>query len=126
VPDLGAALPLFERLTGATGSPVERVEAQGVDVIFLETGATAIELIAPTDPDSAIARFLARRGPGLHHVALRVPGLDTVLRDLAESGIRLIDAEPRAGAHGRRIAFLHPASCGGVLVELVEGPLSGP
>lgn len=125
MPDLGAALPLFERLTGATASPAERVEAQRVDVAFLETGAAGLEVIAPSDPDSPVARFLARRGPGLHHVALRVPALEPVLRDLAAAGVRLIDAEPRAGAHGRRIAFLHPESCGGVLVELVEGPLNG-
>jgi methylmalonyl-CoA/ethylmalonyl-CoA epimerase len=77
-------------------------------------------LIYPTDPDGPIARFLAKRGEGLHHVAYAVPDLPAALARLSAAGLRLIDTTPRTGAHGWRIAFIHPESCGGVLTELVE------
>jgi methylmalonyl-CoA epimerase len=121
VNDLATARPLFESLVGAAGSPVERVDGQGVDVVFVGAGDGRVELIAPSRDDSPVARFLARRGPGLHHLAYRVPDLDAALRDLAARGVRLIDERPRAGADGHRVAFLHPRSCAGVLVELIEG-----
>ena len=79
-----------------------------------------IELIRPTDPEGPIARFLAKRGEGLHHVAYAVPDLERTLAELAEAGVNLIDSVPRTGAHGWRIAFIHPESCGGVLTELVQ------
>ena len=120
VHSIADALPLFELLTGGSGSPVERVDAQGVDVAFVGTGPARLELLEPVSPESGVARFLERRGPGLHHVAYAVPDLAAALRRLAAAGIRLVDPEPRPGAHGRRVAFLHPASTGGVLIELVE------
>jgi methylmalonyl-CoA/ethylmalonyl-CoA epimerase len=120
VPSIAEALPLFELLTGGAGSPRERVDAQGVDVAFVGTGTGRIELIEPISADSGVARFLERRGPGLHHLAYRVPDLEAALADLAARGVRLIDERPREGAHGRRVAFIHPASTGGVLIELVE------
>lgn len=120
VASIEEALPVYELLTGAGGSPRERVDAQGVDVVFVGTGVGRIELIEPTSPDSPVGRFLQKRGPGLHHVAYRVPDLEAALARLSARGVRLIDECPRPGAHGRLVAFVHPASTGGVLVELVQ------
>lgn len=120
VPSIRAALPLFERISGCPASDRERVGSQGVEVVFLGEAPARLELIQPLDAASSVARFLARRGPGLHHIAYRVPDLDGTLAELREAGIRLIDTEARAGAHGHRVAFLHPASTGGALIELVE------
>ncbi|HEX6064757.1 MAG TPA: methylmalonyl-CoA epimerase [Longimicrobiales bacterium] len=121
VPSIAAALPLFELLAQASGSRVERVESQKVDVAFIGTGAGKIELLQPTAPDSTVQRFLDKRGAGLHHIAYRVSDIEGALERLAAAGIRLIDEKPRAGAGGHRVAFLHPQSTQGVLVELVEG-----
>lgn len=121
VPSLTAALPLFELLSGARGSPPERVESQNVDVVFVGTGPGRIELLQPTGAGSTVQKFLDKRGPGLHHIAYRVADIEGALARFREAGIRLIDEVPRAGAGGHRVAFLHPASTQGVLVELVEG-----
>lgn len=121
VPSITAALPLFELLAQAGSSPIERVESQKVEVTFVGTGAGRIELLQPTAPDSTVQKFLDRRGSGIHHIAYRVPDLDAALYRLAAAGIRLIDDKPRPGAGGHRVAFLHPQSTHGVLVELVEG-----
>jgi methylmalonyl-CoA/ethylmalonyl-CoA epimerase len=112
---------LFERVSGAAAGSPERVDAQGVNVLFIGSGPGRLELIEPTRPDSAVARFLAKRGPGLHHIAYHVPDIDAALRQFAADGYELIDAAPRPGAGGHRVAFLHPRSTGGVLTELV-GP----
>lgn len=120
VDSIAKALPLFESLTGGAGSVTERVETQGVNVAFVGTGAARLELIEPLSAESGVGRFLARRGPGLHHIAYRVADLQTMLDDLAARGVELIDREPRTGARGHRVAFLHPRSTGGVLIELVE------
>ena len=93
---------------------------QEVEVATFRSGHGWIELICPTDPGGPIARFLAKRGEGLHHVAYAVPDLPAALARLSDAGVRLIDTTPRTGAHGWRIAFIHPESCGGVLTELVE------
>jgi len=114
-------LPLYESITGAAGSAPVRNTEQQVDIVFLGSGPCRIELLQPTSADSPVGRFLARRGAGLHHVAYRVPDLDAALERLAAAGVRLIDRQPRPGAHDRRIAFIHPQSTGGVLIELVEG-----
>jgi len=121
VESIATALPTFEALTGARGSVPEAVAAQGVAVAFLGEGAGKLELIEPLSPESGVARFLARRGPGLHHLAYRVTDLAGTLDRLAAAGVRLIDRQPRPGAGGHRVAFIHPQSAGGVLVELVEG-----
>lgn len=121
VDSIAAAQPLFESLIGANGSAVERVASQGVDVTFIGHGPGRLELIAPTDPGSPVGRFLERRGPGLHHLAYRVPDLPAALARLAAQGIELIDHTPRPGAGGHQVAFLHPRSTGGVLIELVGG-----
>ena len=121
VHSLDDALPTFEPLAGAAGSGRERVESQGVEVIFVGAGAGRIELLAPTRPDSPVARFLERRGPGLHHLCYRVPDIARALEEHNAAGYELIDVTARPGAHGHRVAFLHPRSTGGVLIELVEG-----
>jgi methylmalonyl-CoA epimerase len=121
VPSIASALPHYETLLGAVGSPPERVDAQGVSVVFVGTGPGRIELLEPLRDDTPVARFLARRGPGLHHIAYRVPDLAAALAECSEQGLALIDREPRPGAHGRRVAFLHPRTTSGVLIELIEG-----
>lgn len=121
VRSIAESLPIFELLVGARSSDRERVVDHGVDVVFVGDGDARIELIEPLSPDSGVGRFIDRRGPGLHHIAFRVPDLATTLERLAARGVELIDREPRPGAHGRRVAFVHPRSTAGVLVELVEG-----
>jgi methylmalonyl-CoA/ethylmalonyl-CoA epimerase len=98
----------------------ETVEEQGVRVAMLPAGASAVELLEPTGSDSPVAKFLEKRGPGIHHVAVRVPDIRAALSRLKEKGARLIDEEPRVGAGGCLVAFVHPSSTGGVLFELVE------
>jgi methylmalonyl-CoA epimerase len=121
VPSISAVLPLLELVSGARSSPIERLESQNVDVAFVGSAATRIELLQPITADSTVQRFLDKRGPGLHHIAYRVPDIEAALERLAAAGIRLIDEKPRPGAGGHRIAFLHPQSTGDVLIELVEG-----
>jgi methylmalonyl-CoA/ethylmalonyl-CoA epimerase len=121
VPSIEAALPLFESLTGGSGSPVENLAAQRVNVSFVGTGIGRLELLEPSSADSTVQKFLDHRGAGLHHIAYRVDDLQAALDRLAASGIRLIDARPRPGAGGHLIAFLHPQSTNGVLIELVQG-----
>jgi methylmalonyl-CoA epimerase len=116
VHDLSTAIPLYERLTGAESSPIDEVATQFVRVAFVG----AVELIEPTDDEGGVARFLARRGPGLHHIAYRVDDCGKALAALLAEGFEAIDTTPRVGAFGHRVAFLHPKSTGGVLVELVE------
>jgi methylmalonyl-CoA epimerase len=102
---------------GATSAPES---ADGATVVSVAFGATQLELLEPVDPAGPIARFLAKRGPGIHHVCLRVPDLDAALARCRAAGVRLIDEAPRPGAHGRRVAFLHPTSTAGILVELSD------
>lgn len=120
VPSIALAQPLFEKMTGGTASPRERVEAQGVDVVFIGAGPARIELLEPHSAESPVGRFLAKRGQGLHHIAYRVDDLAETLKALAVDGTRLIDQSPREGAHGRLVAFIHPQSAAGVLIELVQ------
>ena len=119
VADLDEALARY-RLLGFSGGERFVLPEQAVEVATLRSGTGWIELIRPTDPDGPIARYLAKRGEGVHHVAYAVPDLRAALNDLETAGIRLIDAAPRIGAHGWRIAFVHPESCAGVLTELVQ------
>jgi methylmalonyl-CoA epimerase len=103
----------------------ETLAEQGVDAALLHVGESRIELIAPLARDTEVARFLERRGEGLHHVAYQVQSVDEALSALAASGVRLIDETPRVGIRGSRVAFLHPSSMGGVLTEIVEPSGSG-
>jgi methylmalonyl-CoA epimerase len=116
VRSLAEAAAHFERLTGSTATPVEVIESQGVRVAFVGS----VELLEPTRADSPVGRFLERKGGGLHHVAYRTDDLPRELERLRAAGYELIDARPRPGARGHMVAFLHPRSTGGVLVELVE------
>jgi methylmalonyl-CoA/ethylmalonyl-CoA epimerase len=119
VADLDEALARYRTL-GFSGGERFVLGEQAVEVATIRSGTGWIELIRPTDPDGPIARYLAKRGEGVHHVAYAVPDLIATLNELAAAGIRLIDAAPRTGAHDWRIAFVHPESCGGVLTELVQ------
>jgi len=119
VGDLGAAVGRYEAL-GFGEAHRFAVPEQAVQVATFRAGPGWVELISPTDPEGPIARFLTKRGEGLHHVAYRVPGIEAALLRLAGAGVRLIDERPRSGVHGWRIAFVHPESCAGVLTELVE------
>lgn len=116
VPSLDDARSLYERLTGSTCSPSEVLTAQGVRVAFVGS----VELLEPLGPDTPVGRFLDRRGPGLHHVAYRTEDLQGELGRLVREGFTLIDDEPRPGAGGHQVAFLHPKGTDGVLVELVQ------
>lgn len=120
VHSLDEALPLWESLIGAAGSGRERVESQGVEVVFVGHGAGRVELLAPTRPDSPVAKFLEKRGPGVHHLCYRVADIRAALARYRDEGLQLIDEAPRAGAHGHQVAFLHPRSTGGALVELLQ------
>jgi methylmalonyl-CoA/ethylmalonyl-CoA epimerase len=120
VEDLGRALAFYRDALGLEVGPPEDVPSQGVRAQFVPVGAAAIELLEPTASDSPIARFLEKRGPGLHHVTLRVDDIEGALAQLKARGIRLIDEAPRTGAEGALIAFIHPASTHGVLVELKQ------
>jgi methylmalonyl-CoA/ethylmalonyl-CoA epimerase len=119
--DLEAAVATYEQTFGACFTHRERLDSQGVDVALatLPQGGE-IELLTPFDPDSGVARYLSRHGPGMHHVAFGVPDLPAAMAECAANGIQLIDAEPRIGVAGMRVAFLHPRSTGRVLIELVE------
>jgi methylmalonyl-CoA/ethylmalonyl-CoA epimerase len=116
VPSINDAAPTFELLMDHRCSRVEELPDQGVNVAFVGS----LELIEPRGPDTSVARFIKSHGAGLHHIAFRVPDISEALAKYRESGVRLIDEEPRPGARGHRVAFLHPRSMGGVLVELVQ------
>lgn len=120
VNSLLSAVPLFEAMLGENPAGRESVPSEGVEVTFFGRGPGRIELIEPTGPDSPIARFLERKGPGLHHVCLRVNDLTGTLDRLETAGILPIPPGVRRGAEDRSVAFLHPRDCGGVLLELVE------
>jgi methylmalonyl-CoA/ethylmalonyl-CoA epimerase len=120
VEDIEAALALYRDSLGLPVVHRERVAEQGVDAALLEVGESHVELLEPLAPETAVGRFLARRGPGLHHVAYRVHDIDRTLSDLKNSGMNLIDETARVGIRGSRVAFVHPGSTGGVLTELVE------
>jgi len=121
VSDLDEAIERYTRLFGHGPDSVEDVADQKVRTAFFEAGESNIELLFPTSPDSPIARFLEKRGPGIHHVCFAVHDIEARLREAAQQGFVLIDETPRLGAHHKRIAFLHPRSTGGVLMELSEG-----
>jgi methylmalonyl-CoA/ethylmalonyl-CoA epimerase len=120
VQNIEDALALYRDQLGMPLVHRETVEEQGVDAALLDVGAGHVELIAPLGPETAVGKFLARRGPGLHHVAYRVPSVADTLAACTAAGIRLIDERPRIGIRGSQVAFLHPASTGGVLTEIVQ------
>jgi methylmalonyl-CoA epimerase len=122
VDDLDAAVALYEGTFGMELVHREVIDEQGVEAVLLDVGASHVELLRPLRPDTPVGRFLAGRGPGLHHVAYGVDDVGATLAALREQGTELIDAEPRTGIRGTRVAFLHPRSTGGVLTEIVQAP----
>lgn len=120
VEDIDSALALYHDSLGMPLVHRETVAEQGVDAALLDVGDGHVELLAALGPETAVGKFLARRGPGLHHIAYRVGDLEQTLSALVAAGLRLIDERPRAGIRGSRVAFVHPASTGGVLTEIVE------
>ena len=122
VPSLAEARAIWEGPLGMTGLPVEYVPDQRVNVLVLFSGGQRIELVEPAHADSPVTKFLATRGPGIHHLAWRVDDLEAAIARLKEEGLRLIDVAARPGSHGTRIAFIHPQATGGVLMELVQDP----
>jgi methylmalonyl-CoA/ethylmalonyl-CoA epimerase len=120
VDDLDAAIALHEETYGMALAHREVVEEQGVEAVLLDVGVSHVELLRPLQPDTAVGRFLASRGPGLHHVAYRVDDIESALADLRDRGLRLIDETPRVGIRDSRVAFVHPQSAGGVLTEIVQ------
>ncbi len=119
VKSLVAAKGIYEKL-GLTVSPEEVVEGEQVKVVMVPVGESRLELLEPTSADSTVAKFLAKRGEGLHHVSLRVPDLTASVEKLKRDGVRLVSDEIKVGAGGHRYVFVHPSSAGGVLLELVE------
>jgi methylmalonyl-CoA/ethylmalonyl-CoA epimerase len=121
VQSLEVAIPVFTRILGRPPQSQEIVEDQKVRVAVYELGDSRIELLEATSPQSPVARFIGKRGQGIHHLTLSVPDLPAMLAELEQGGVRLIDREPRSGEGKTRIAFLDPQSTSGVLIELVEG-----
>jgi methylmalonyl-CoA/ethylmalonyl-CoA epimerase len=118
VPDLAAAVSFYRDVLGLEPGPPE--QADGASIVGLSFGESEVELLAPLAPDTPIGKFLAKRGPGIHHICYRVPDLDAALDACRAAGYRLIDEVPRSGAAGRRIAFVHPKATAGILLELTE------
>lgn len=118
VNSLSEALPFYQELLGLELKGIENVPDQQVRVAFLQAGPTKIELLEPTSDASPISKFLAKRGPGLHHIALATEDVASKLEHLKQAGARLIDQEPKTGAAGKQIAFVHPKASSGVLLEL--------
>jgi methylmalonyl-CoA epimerase len=122
VEDLDAAVERYSRLFGIEPAHRERVESQGVEEVLFRVGTSYVQLLGALGPDTPVGRFLAKRGPGVHHVAYRVEDVEAAMAQLKERNVQLIDEEPRSGSRGTTIAFVHPSGMGGVLVELVQGP----
>jgi methylmalonyl-CoA epimerase len=120
VADLDAAIALHQQTYGMPVVHRETVQEQGVEAVLLDVGESHVELLRPLSEDTSVGRFLAARGPGLHHVAYGVDDIEAALERLREQRVRLIDETPRTGIRGARIAFLHPAASGGVLTEIVQ------
>jgi methylmalonyl-CoA/ethylmalonyl-CoA epimerase len=120
VEDIDAAIDLYASSFDMREQHRETVEEQGVEAVLLEVGDGHVELIRPLSPDTGVGKFIAKNGPGLHHVAYATDDIDATLGKVRDAGLRLIDEQPRTGIRNSRVAFLHPKSTGGVLTELVE------
>lgn len=120
VHDLEAAIAVYSAILGQPESGRESVESEGVQVAFFDLDGPRIELLEPTGADTAVGRFLERRGPGLHHIAFDVPDIEDAIRRCTAAGLETVGAAPRKGAGGRQVAFLHPGGTAGVLIELSQ------
>jgi methylmalonyl-CoA/ethylmalonyl-CoA epimerase len=118
VESLSVILPFFRDVLGMPEVPMS--DSDGARIAAVQSGESLIELLEPAGDDTPIGKYLARRGPGIHHICVAVPDIDAMLQRCRDAGIQLIDEQPRTGAEGKRIAFLHPRSTGGVLIELSE------
>lgn len=118
VPDIAAALPFYRDILGR--EPDKPEVADGANIVSLHFGDVDIELLSPQTPESPVARFINKRGPGIHHICIRVPDIEKALARCLEQGYQLVDELPRTGAGGRKIAFIHPKSTAGILLELTE------
>jgi methylmalonyl-CoA/ethylmalonyl-CoA epimerase len=118
VPDLDTALPFYRDVLGIEPHPPEVVD--GATILVFPFGESDVELLAPLNPDTPIGKFLARRGPGIHHICYRVPDLEAALEACRAAGYKLIDEVPRPGAMGHRVAFVHPKATAGILLELTD------
>ena len=123
--DLRESLSIWRDAVGLEVDTTEEIADQGVRIAMLKLGGTHIELLEPLGPETPVGKFLAKRGPGIHHVAVQVKDIRASLTELAAKGARLIDQEPRIGAGGCLVAFIHPSSTNGVLLELVQRPSIG-
>jgi methylmalonyl-CoA/ethylmalonyl-CoA epimerase len=121
VEDLDAAVATYERLFGARVELRGRMEDQGVEAAYLRVGSGRVELVSPLGADTPVGRFLAKRGPGMHHVAFEVADVASAVGKLAADGVEVIDAEPREGLGGHEVSFVHPDSLHGVLAEVISG-----
>jgi methylmalonyl-CoA/ethylmalonyl-CoA epimerase len=119
VEDLAGAIDTYERLFGARVELRDRMDDQGVDAVYLRLGEGRVELVTPLGDDTPVGRFLAKRGPGVHHVAVEVADLPAAIEELAGNGANVIDEAPRPGLGGHEVSFVHPDSLNGVLVEMV-------
>ena len=122
VPDIAEAHPFWHEVLGLPAGKAYREEAQGVDVAFYQAGESSVELISPLDETSGVAKFMQKRGPGMHHLCFEVDDIEATLAELKAKEIRLIDETPRLNKKGIKVAFVHPKSTGGVLVEFYEIP----
>ena len=120
VKSLAEATKVYEEVLGLKVTGYDEVGEQGVRVAMLDIGESRIELLQPTGPESPVEKFMTKRGEGIHHIAVEVDDIDKALERLKAAGARLVDTEPRRGAHNTRIAFIHPSSTHGVLLELVQ------
>ena len=120
VEDLDAAIELYATTLGMELVHRERVEEQGVEAVLLDVGENHVELLAPLGPDTPVGKFLAKKGPGIHHVAYQTTDIEQTLAQLKAAGIRLIDETPRIGIRGSKVAFVHPGAVGAVLTEVVQ------
>jgi methylmalonyl-CoA/ethylmalonyl-CoA epimerase len=120
VEDIDASLELYERDYGMTLVHRETVAEQGVEAVLLDVGENHIELLAATGPDTPVGKFIAKKGPGMHHVAYQVDDIEATLAALKAAGLKLIDETPRIGIRNSRVAFLHPKTAGGLLTEIVQ------
>jgi methylmalonyl-CoA/ethylmalonyl-CoA epimerase len=125
VEDIEATSRFYRENFGVEPGEPEMVEEQGIVAVMFRVGESMVELVQPTRPDSPVGRFLERHGEGVHHVAYEVDDLEAALRELRRNGVEIVDEEPRIGAGGTRMAFIHPKSAFGVLTELVELPDRG-
>jgi methylmalonyl-CoA epimerase len=125
VEDLDSAIKLYERSFEMELAHRETVESQGVEAVLLDVGDGHIELLAPLGPDTPVGKFIAKKGPGIHHVAYAVEDIDVALAQVKAAGLKLIDEEPRTGIRRSRVAFLHPSATGSVLTEIVQPAAEG-